>query len=71
MDCRLLPLAPRVVVSEYQYYDFRAIDRPMARKEMAATFHLHSGRNYRYELHEPLRMGRPESQSEQAAGKVF
>ena len=36
MDCRLSPLAPRVVVSEYQYYDFRAIDRPLARKEMAA-----------------------------------
>jgi hypothetical protein len=23
-------------VSEYQYYDFRAIDRPLAKKEMAA-----------------------------------
>jgi hypothetical protein len=36
MDCRLSPLAPRVLVSEYQYYDFRAIDRPLTRKEMAA-----------------------------------
>src|SRR5439155_26435827 len=30
------PLAPRVLVSEYQYYDFRAIDRPLTKKEMAA-----------------------------------
>jgi hypothetical protein len=36
MDCCLSPLAPRVLVSEYQYYDFRAIDRPLTRKEMAA-----------------------------------
>ena len=36
MDCRLSPLAPRVLVSEYQYYDFRAIDRPLTKKEMAA-----------------------------------
>ena len=36
MDCRLSPLAPRVLVSEYQYYDFRAIDRPLTRREMAA-----------------------------------
>ena len=36
MDCRLSLLAPRVLVSEYQYYDFRAIDRPLTRKEMAA-----------------------------------
>jgi hypothetical protein len=36
MDCCLSTLAPRVLVSEYQYYDFRAIDRPLTRKEMAA-----------------------------------
>jgi len=36
MDCRLSPLAPRILVSEYQYYDFRAIDRPLTKKEMAA-----------------------------------
>ena len=36
MDCRLSPLAPGDLVSEYQYYDFRAIDRPLTRKEMAA-----------------------------------
>jgi hypothetical protein len=36
MDCRLSPLAPRDLVSEYQYYDFRAIDRPLTKKEMAA-----------------------------------
>src|SRR6266478_5524158 len=41
------------------------------KRDGRATFHLHAGRNYRHELHEPLRMGRPESQSEQAAGKVF
>src|SRR6266446_5209909 len=34
MDCRLSPMAPRVLVSEYQYYDFRAIDRPLTEKEM-------------------------------------
>ncbi len=34
MDCRLSPLAPRDLVSEYQYYDFRAIDRPLTEKEM-------------------------------------
>jgi hypothetical protein len=36
MDCRLSPLAARDLVSEYQYYDFRAIDRPLTKKEMAA-----------------------------------
>lgn len=36
MDCRLSPLAPRDLVSEYQYYDFRAIDRPLTKKEMVA-----------------------------------
>ncbi|HMD07516.1 MAG TPA: hypothetical protein VKH63_08280 [Candidatus Acidoferrum sp.] len=36
MDCSLSPLVPRGVVSEYQYYDFRALDRPLTRKEMAA-----------------------------------
>jgi len=36
MDCRLSPLAARVLVSEYQYYDFRAIDRPLAKKEMGS-----------------------------------
>src|ERR1700732_2972849 len=48
-------------------------NRPSAdeKRDGRATFHLHAGRNYRYELHESLRMGRPESQSEQAAGKVF
>jgi len=29
MDCRLSPLVPRFSVSEYQYYDFRALDRPL------------------------------------------
>ena len=32
----LSPLAPRFLVSEYQYYDFRAPDRPLTRNEMAA-----------------------------------
>jgi len=36
MDCRFSPLASRDLVSEYQYYDFRAIDRPLTKKEMAA-----------------------------------
>jgi hypothetical protein len=36
MDCRLSPLPPRCLVSEYRYYDFRAIDRPLTRNEMAA-----------------------------------
>jgi hypothetical protein len=34
MDCRLSPLVPRFLVSEYQYYDFRALDRPLTRNEM-------------------------------------
>ncbi len=48
-------------------------NRPSAdeKRDGRATFHLHAGHNYRYELHEPLRMGRPESQSEQANRKVF
>jgi hypothetical protein len=72
MDCRLSPLAPRDLVSEYQYYDFRAIDRPLTKKEMAALrLHLDAGRNHHHELHEPLRMGRPESRSEQVAGEIF
>src|SRR5713101_550603 len=47
--------------------------RPSAdeKRDGRTTFHLHAGRNYRHELHEPLRMGRPEGQSEQAAGEVF
>src|SRR6267378_1394725 len=36
MDCSLSPLVPRFLVSEYQYYDFRALDRPLTRNEMAA-----------------------------------
>jgi hypothetical protein len=36
VDCSLSPLAPRFLVSEYQYYDFRALDRPLTRNEMAA-----------------------------------
>src|SRR3981081_480500 len=36
MDCRLSALVPRSSVSEYQYYDFRALDRPLTRNEMAA-----------------------------------
>ena len=36
MDCRLSSLEPRDLVSEYQYYDFRALDRPLTRNEMAA-----------------------------------
>jgi hypothetical protein len=36
MDCSLSPLVPRGLVSEYQYYDFRALDRPLTRREMAA-----------------------------------
>src|SRR5438132_9375857 len=48
-------------------------NRPSANEkgDGRATFHLHAGRNYRHELHEPLRMGRPEGQSEQPAGEVF
>jgi hypothetical protein len=41
------------------------------KRDGRTAFHLHAGRHYRHELHEPLRMGRPESQSEQAAGEVF
>jgi hypothetical protein len=40
MDCRLSPLATRVLVSEYQYYDFRAIDRPLTQKDMAAYVNI-------------------------------
>jgi hypothetical protein len=55
MDCRLSPLVPRVLVSEYQYYDFRAIDRPLTKKEMGSLRSI-STRNHHNELHEPLRM---------------
>ena len=34
MDCCLSPLVPSFSVSEYQYYDFRALDRPLTRNEM-------------------------------------
>ena len=44
-------------MSEYQYYDFRAIDRPLTKKEMAALRSNSRGRNHHNELHEPLRMG--------------
>jgi hypothetical protein len=36
MDGRFSPLAPRVLISEYQYYDFRAIDRLLTKKEMGS-----------------------------------
>jgi hypothetical protein len=72
MDCSLSPLAPGGLVSEYRYYDFHALDRPLTRNEIAALRSISTpGRNYRHELHEPLRMERPESQSERAAGEVF
>src|SRR2546430_838579 len=47
--------------------------RPSAdeKRDGRATFHLHAGRNYRYELHEPLGRGRLKSQSEQVAEKFF
>jgi hypothetical protein len=35
MDCRLSLLMRRFSVSEYQYFDFRALDRPVTRNEMA------------------------------------
>jgi hypothetical protein len=58
MDCRLSPLAPRVLVSEYQYSDFRAIDRPLTRKEMAALRSISTRAAITaYELHEPLEWG--------------
>src|SRR5260370_34277412 len=46
--------------------------RPSAdeKRDDHATFHLHASSNYRHELHGPLRMGRPESQAEQASGAV-
>jgi hypothetical protein len=40
MDCRLSPLAPGDLVSEYQYYDFRAIDRPLTKKEVEDPIRL-------------------------------
>src|ERR1700674_4080566 len=42
-------------------------NRPSAdeKRDDRAPFHLDAGRNHLNELHEPLRMGRPESQSEQ------
>ena len=58
MDCRLSLLVQRFSVSEYQYYDFRALDRPLMRNEMATLRSIfYAGSNYRHELHELLRMG--------------
>ena len=36
MDCSLPPMARRFLVSEYQYYDFRALDRALTKNEIAA-----------------------------------
>src|SRR2546422_8023913 len=46
--------------------------RPPAdeKRDGRATFHLHAGGNYRDELHEPLRMGRPESRSEEHTSEL-
>ena len=71
MDCRLSPLAPKVLVSEYQYYDFRAVYRPLTRNEMPRYVRSPRDRQLPPRASQPLRMGRPESQSEQAAGEVF
>src|SRR6266571_1251462 len=35
MDYSVSPLAQGILVSEYQYYDFRAIDRALTKAEMA------------------------------------
>jgi hypothetical protein len=59
------------MVSEYQYYDPRNRPSSDEKRDGRATFHLDASRNHHNELHEPLRMGRPESQSEQAAEEIF
>src|SRR5882672_11485842 len=48
-------------------------NRPSAdeKRDGRAPSYLDAGRSHHNELHEPLRMGRPESQSEQAAGEIF
>src|SRR5271157_516169 len=48
-------------------------NRPSAdeKRDGSTPFHLDAGRNHHHELHEPLRVGRPESQSEQAAREIL
>ena len=45
-------------MSEYQYYEFRAIDRRLDRAtQNAFAIDLVTGADYCHELHQPLRMG--------------
>jgi len=59
--CSFLLLRP----SRSKLNDFRAVDRPLTRNEMAALRSISTSGNCLRDLHKPLRMGRPESQSEQ------
>ena len=44
-------------MSEYQYYEFQAIDRPSARRIPGASGFVDAGADYGHELHELVRMG--------------
>jgi len=43
-------------MSEYQYYEFQAIDRPLGAKEMS-ELRAYAGSHHDDELRQPLRMG--------------
>jgi hypothetical protein len=44
-------------MSEYQYYEFRAIDRPLTAREMAELRSYSTRANYADELHQRLCLG--------------
>jgi hypothetical protein len=55
-------------MSEYQYYEFQAIDRPLIAPPGGVAVGFVSGADHRDEFHQSLRMGRPQGRSAQARG---
>ena len=59
-------------MSEYQYYDFRAIDQALTKAEITALRSISTRAVITFdELYEPLRVGRPEGRSPQTSRKVL
>ena len=71
-----LAVGPRVgrhaTMSEYQYYEFQAIDRRLGRQRpRVSAGAVHPGEDHVHLLHQPLRMGRLPGRSGLAYGPLF
>ena len=58
MDCGLSLLAEGRAVSEYQYYEFRAVDRPLDGRELRTLRSLSTRAEITNQLCEYLQLGR-------------